>query len=75
MWVFFEKNIEKKHLCYRDKYYCYFCKSNIPGTNLIVRSRNMIKLSKNISFKKLDKRRESFLTKTDNFLVIFIVFE
>ena len=47
--VLFEKNIEKKHLCHHDKNYYYFCKSNIPVTNLIVGSRNMIKLSKNMS--------------------------
>ena len=46
--VFFEKNIEKKHLSHHDKNY-YFCQSNISVTNLIVGSRNMIKLSKNIS--------------------------
>ena len=34
--VFFEKNIEKKHLCRHDKNYYYFCKSNIPVINLIV---------------------------------------
>ena len=49
MRVLFEKNIEKKHLCHHDKNHYYFCKSNIPVTNLIVGSRNMIKLSKNMS--------------------------
>ena len=47
--VFFEKNIDKKHLCHHDRNYCYFCKSNIPAINLIVVSRNMIELSKNMS--------------------------
>ena len=47
--VFFEKNIEKNHLCHHNKNYCYFCKSNISVTNLIVGSRIMIKLSENIS--------------------------
>ena len=47
--VLFEKNIEKKHLCHHDKNCCYFCKSNISVINLIVGSRNMIKLSKNMS--------------------------
>ena len=47
--IFFEKSIEKKHLCRHDKNYCYFCKSNIPVINLIVGSRNMIKVSKNMS--------------------------
>ena len=48
--VFFEekKNIKKKHLCRHDKNYYYFWKSNIPVTNLIVDSRNMIKVSKNM---------------------------
>ena len=49
VWVFFEKNIEKKLLCHHDKNYCYFCKSSIPVINLIVGFRNMIKLSKNMS--------------------------
>ena len=46
---FFRKNIEKKHLCHHDKNYYYFCKSNIPVINLIAGSRNMIKVSKNMS--------------------------
>ena len=46
---FSEKNIEQKHLCRHEKNYCYFCKLNIPVTNLIVGSRNLIKLSKNMS--------------------------
>ena len=42
MRVFLEKkNIEKKHLCRRDKNYYCFCKSVI---NLIVGSRNMIEV-------------------------------
>ena len=44
MQVFFKENIEKKHLCRHDKNYYYFCKSNIPVINLIVGSRNMIKV-------------------------------
>ena len=72
--VIFGKNIEKKLLCHHDKNYCYFCKSNIPVMKLIVGSRNMIKLSKNMS-KKLDKRRESFSPNTDNFLAFFIIFD
>ena len=47
--VFFGRNIEKKHLGHHDKNYCYFCKSNIPVINLIVDSRNMIKVSKDMS--------------------------
>ena len=46
---FSEKTSKKKHLCRHEKNYYYFCKSNIPVTNLIVGSRNMIKLSKNKS--------------------------
>ena len=46
--VFFEKKLEKKHLCYHYKNYCYFCKLNITVINLIVDFRNMIKLSKNM---------------------------
>ena len=51
--VFPKKNIEKKQLCHHDKNYCYFCKSNIPVTNLIVGSRNVIKISKNMSLQKI----------------------
>ena len=48
---FFEKkNIEKKHLCCHDKNYYYFCKSNIPVIDLMEVSKNMIKVSKNLSF-------------------------
>ena len=54
--VFSKKKIEKKHLCHYDKNQCYFCKSNIPAINLTLGSRNTIKLLKNTSFKKLDKR-------------------
>ena len=46
---FFEKNIEKKHLCHQDKNYFYICKSNILVDDLIVGSKNMIKVSKNMS--------------------------
>ena len=46
---FSEKTVKKKHLCHRDKNYYYFCKSNSPVINLIVDSRNMIKVSKNMS--------------------------
>ena len=46
---FFGKNIVKKHLCHHDKNYCYFCKSDISVINLIAGSRNMIKLSKDMS--------------------------
>ena len=46
---FSEKNIEKNHLCRHDKNYYYYWKSNIPVINLIVDSRNMIKVSKNMS--------------------------
>ena len=71
--VFFEKNIEKKPLYRHDKNYYYFCKSSIPVINLIVGSRSMIKVSKNLSLQKI-KQRESFLLNTDNFLAFFIVF-
>ena len=49
MQVFFGKDIEKKHFRHHDKDYFYFCKSPIPVINLIVGSRNMIKLLKNMS--------------------------
>ena len=47
--VFFEKSTEKLHLRCHDKNEYYFCKSNIPVTNFTAVSRNIIKLSKNIS--------------------------
>ena len=50
---FSEKNIEKKHLYCHDKNYYYFCKSNIRIINLIVGSRNMIEVSKNMSLRKI----------------------
>ena len=53
MRVFFGKTINKKDLCRHDKNYYYFWKSNIPVINLIVGSRNMIKVSKNISLEKI----------------------
>ena len=46
---FLVKNNEKKLLCRHDRNYYYFCKSNILVVNLIVGSRNMIKLSKHMS--------------------------
>ena len=46
---FSKKISKKKHLCHHDKNYCYFSKSNISEINLIVGSRNMIKLYKNMS--------------------------
>ena len=49
IWVFFGENVEKKHLRHHDNNYYYFWKSNIPVINLIPDSRNMIKLSKNMS--------------------------
>ena len=42
----FSEKISENH---DDKNYCYFCKSNIPVITLIVGSRNLIKLSKNMS--------------------------
>ena len=47
-----EKNIEKKHLCHHGKNYCHFWKSNIPVINLSEGSRDMIKVSKNMSLQK-----------------------
>ena len=52
-----------------------FYKSNIPVINLILGSRNIIKLSKVWVCKRLDKWRESFLPNADNTLAFFIVFE
>ena len=47
--VFFIKNIEKKHLCCHDQNYYYFWKSNIPVIDLVVESRNLTEVSKNLS--------------------------
>ena len=63
------------HLCRHDKNYYYFWKMNIPVINLIVDSRNMIKVSTRWVRKKLDKQRESFSPNTNNFLASFIVLE
>ena len=60
--VFFEKRIEKKHLCYHEKNYCYFWKSNFPIINLVVGSRNMIKLSK-MAKVVLANERQSFIAR------------
>ena len=49
--VFFGKNIEKKRFCRLDKNCYYFWKSNIHVINLIVDSRNMIRVLKNMSGK------------------------
>ena len=46
---FLEKKHKKNHYCRNDKNYYYFSKSNIPVINLILGSRNMIKVSKNVS--------------------------
>ena len=62
-------------MCRHDKNYYYFCKSNISVINLIAGSRNTIKVSKNMSFEKIDQQQESCLRNTDNFLAFFIVFE
>ena len=45
----FSKKYQKKALCYHNKNYCYFFKSNILVINLILGSKNMIKDSKNSS--------------------------
>ena len=42
--------LEKKHLFRRDKNYNYFWRSTIPVINLILDSRDMIKVSKNMHF-------------------------
>ena len=55
--VFFGKKHRKKHLCCHDKNYYYFCKSNIRIINLIVGSRNMIEVSKNMSLRKIRYRQ------------------
>ena len=47
--VFLWINIQKKHLCSRDKNYYYSSKWNIPVINMILGSRDMIKVSKNVS--------------------------
>ena len=46
--LFWKKHL-KKHLRRQDKNYNYFCKSNILVINLIVDSRNMIKVSKDMT--------------------------
>ena len=46
---FFWEKHKKKHLGRHDKNYYYFCRSKIPVNNLILGSRNMIKVSKTMS--------------------------
>ena len=55
----FGKNIKKKHLFRHDKNYYYFCKSNVSVFNLIAGSRNMIRVSKNMSLYKNKINNES----------------
>ena len=45
----FRKKYREKHLCSHDNNYYFFWKSNIPVISLIVDSRNMVKVSKNMS--------------------------
>ena len=73
--VFLEKKHEKRHLCRHDKNYYYCWKSKVPAINLIIDSRNMIKVSKNMSLRKLDKWWKSFSPNTNNFLACFIDFD
>ena len=74
--VFFEKNIEKKPLYRHDKNYYYFCKSSIPVINFIAGSRNMIKVSNNMSSEKIKLATRVVFTKYRQFLsVLFFVFE
>ena len=47
--VFFGEDIEKKRLCHHDNNYCYFWTANTPVINLIVDSRNITTVSKNMS--------------------------
>ena len=74
MRVFSGKNIEKKHLCRRDKNYYYFQKSNIPVINLIVDSRYISEIlphSKTIKdAKKLSVFRENDTRRLSNSLQI-----
>ena len=72
--VFFRKNIEKKHLCRHEKNCYYFWKSNISVINLIVDSRNMIKVSKNMRLQKIRSTARVVFTKYQQFLSIFVVF-
>ena len=45
----FSEKISKKSDCVMIRIIVTFYKSNVPGINLIVGSRNMIKISKNMS--------------------------
>ena len=73
--VFFEKNIGKRPLCCHDKNFYYFYKSNISVVNLVSGSRNMIKVSENMSFEKISSTMRVVFTKYRKFLAFFIVFE
>ena len=72
--VFFEKNIKRKHLFCHDKNYYCFWKSNIRVINLIVDSRNMIKVLKNMSFEKIRSTGKVVFTKYRQFLSVFYCF-
>ena len=54
----------------------YFGKSNIPAINLIVGSRNMIEVPKNIIFKKKIRLTARVVSRnTDNFSIYFFLNE
>ena len=55
-----KKTIEKKPLCRHDKNYYQFWKLNIPVINLIVGSRNIIKVPKNMFVKNLINNESRF---------------
>ena len=73
--VFFRKKRSWKYLCRHDRNYYYFWKSNIPVIKLIVHSRNMIKVSKNMSLWKNRWRKKVAPTQYWQFVAFFIVFE
>ena len=72
--VFFEKSIGKKQLRRHDKNYHYFCKSNISVINLIVSSKNMNKVSKNMSLWKIRLTARVDFTKYRQVLSVFYCF-
>ena len=71
---FLKKTSKKKPLRRHDKNYYYFCKSIIPVINLIAVSRNMMKVSKNMSSEKIRSTRRVAFMKYRQFLSVFYCF-
>ena len=65
----------KKLSCHHDNNCCYFSKLDIPVITLVVGSRDVIKLSKNMSLSKVSQTARVVFNKCRKFLSVFIVYE